>query len=68
MKRAGESRTRQNADVKFLADAIKDAPPPGPEPVEKIVAACKEARRKMPKEKWGEKSRRLFSTAASLSP
>ncbi len=43
-----------DADVKFLAEAINDARP-GPEPVEKIVSACKEARRKMRKENWGEK-------------
>jgi hypothetical protein len=40
-----------DADVEFLAQAIKDAPP-GPEPVERIVAACKAARRKMRKRSW----------------
>ena len=43
-----------DADVKFLADAIKDAPP-GPGPVERIVGACKDASRKMRMEKWSEK-------------
>ena len=43
-----------NADVKFLADAVKYAPP-GPEPADRIVAVCKAARRKMRKENWGEK-------------
>lgn len=42
------------SDAKFLAEAIKDAPP-GPEPVDKIVAACKAARRRMRREKWGKK-------------
>jgi len=42
------------SDAKFLAEAIKDAPP-GPEPVDKIVAACKAARRGMRREKWGKK-------------
>ncbi len=39
------------ADLKFLAEAMKDAPA-GPEPVEEIVAACKAARRQMQKERW----------------
>jgi hypothetical protein len=43
-----------DVDLKFLADAIKDSPP-GPEPVEKIVSACKAVRRTMRKENWGEK-------------
>ena len=43
-----------NADVKFLADAIKDAPP-GPEPADKIVTACKAARRRMRREKRDKK-------------
>jgi hypothetical protein len=38
-----------DADVQFLAQAIGD-PATGPEPVEKIVAACKAARRKLRKE------------------
>jgi hypothetical protein len=40
-----------DADVRFLAETMKDAPP-GPEPTEEIVAVCKAARRKMRKEKW----------------
>ena len=40
-----------DADVRFLAEAIKDAPS-GPEPVEEIVAACKAARAEMRKERW----------------
>lgn len=43
-----------DSDTRFLAEAIKDAPP-GPEPVDKIVAACKAARRRMRREKWGKK-------------
>lgn len=43
-----------DADVKFLGEAIRRAAP-GPEPVDKIVAACKAARRQMRAEKWGEK-------------
>lgn len=39
------------ADVNFLAEAMRDAPP-GPEPVEDIVTACKAARRQMRKERW----------------
>jgi Arc/MetJ-type ribon-helix-helix transcriptional regulator len=55
---AGLVRERRQAeierDTKFLAQAIKDAPP-GPEPVEKIVRACKGARRRMRQENWGGK-------------
>ncbi len=43
-----------DADLKFLADAIKDAPS-CPEPAARIVAACRAARRKMQKEERGEK-------------
>jgi Arc/MetJ-type ribon-helix-helix transcriptional regulator len=39
------------ADLRFLADAIKDAPA-GPEPIEEIVAACKAARRQMQRGHW----------------
>lgn len=38
------------ADLKFLADAMKGAPA-GPEPEADIVAACKRARRRMLKQK-----------------
>ena len=43
-----------DADTSFLAEAIKSAPP-GPEPVDEIVSACKSARRRMRREKWGKK-------------
>jgi Arc/MetJ-type ribon-helix-helix transcriptional regulator len=43
-----------DSDTKFLAEAVKDAPP-GPEPADKIVAACKAARHRMRREKWGKK-------------
>jgi hypothetical protein len=43
-----------DADVKFLAEAIKDAPR-GAEPVDKIVASCKVARQRMRRENWGKK-------------
>jgi hypothetical protein len=43
-----------DADEKFLAEAIKDAPR-GTEPVDKIVAACKVVRQRMRREKWGNK-------------
>jgi Arc/MetJ-type ribon-helix-helix transcriptional regulator len=35
-----------DADLRFLAEAMKDAPP-GPEPIEEILQACKAARRQM---------------------
>ncbi len=41
-----------DADLRFLTEAIKDAPA-GPEPVDKIVQACKAARREIRKEKRG---------------
>ncbi len=40
-----------DADLKFLAEAMKDAPA-GPEPVEEIVQACRAARRRMQAEHW----------------
>jgi hypothetical protein len=43
-----------DSDTKFLAEGIKDAPP-GPEPVGKVVAACKAARHQMRREKCGKK-------------
>ncbi len=39
------------ADVKFLAEAMKDAPA-GPEPVDEIVQACRTARRQMREQRW----------------
>ena len=43
-----------DADVRFLAGAVKDANP-GPEPIGKIVAACKAARVKMRRGSRGQK-------------
>lgn len=39
------------ADVKFLASAMQDAPP-GPEPMDQILAAQKRVRRQLRKERW----------------
>lgn len=44
-------QARIDADVKLLADGVKDAPG-GPEPVEEIVALTKAVRRQMRREKW----------------
>ena len=38
-----------DADLRFLAEAMKDAPS-GPEPIEEIVGACKAARAEMRKD------------------
>ena len=47
-----ERRQKQiDADVKLLADAMRDAPD-GPTPIRKIVATSKAVRRQMRREKW----------------
>src|SRR6266446_5352064 len=55
-----------DADVKFLAAAMKGAPP-GPDPVREIVAAVKSTRRKLLRQKRPENISQLAAKAALIA-